>query len=170
MFVSVCLSVSLSLCLAVSLSLCLSLSVSLYISLPPSISLCCQVVQYESGLALHGGEDGLDVIRDILRLTPPLLSPPPSGAGARRLLLWMEVSHTHPHRIEELVQGDPGTSTCTGTSTSTSCDDSGAESGGAESSGGGGAPRFEFSGGFSDLYGQPRFVKLALARPPARRS
>ena len=123
-------------------------------------------------MALHGGTDGLDVVRDILRLTPSLLSnnnnnndhsrnsnkPNNSGTcgGEDRCgdgavdvsskLLWMEVSHTHPQRIEHIVESR------------LLCNSGGG--GGSSSSSSSGS--YVFSGGFNDLFGQPRFVKLEL--------
>lgn len=148
--------------------------------------MCVQVLQFESGLALHGGKDGLDVVRDILRLTPPLLS----TGGIRRpgigtksdidrnnksvsiadtdnnswhsdsvqsdkdAVLWMEVSHTHPQKIEQIVKNClllnvEGSQRVNSSSNLEHCTDAT-------------FPYYVFAKGVSDLYGQPRFVKLQL--------
>jgi methylase of polypeptide subunit release factors len=107
------------------------------------------VVAFESNLALHGGVDGLNVVRDIVRLTPPLLassyrnycSPQQGLSQLADGMLWMEVSHTHPQQIEELVRVQN------------------AQCGGAP---GNKTSYFEFVDGLRDLYGQPRFVKLVV--------
>ena len=57
-----------------------------------------EVKDYEDHRALHGGDDGLDLVRHILRQGPALLRPD----GPREL--WMEVARRHPKAIQELVE------------------------------------------------------------------
>lgn len=72
---------------------------SCIISNPPYIpsadlqGLSPEVIDYESHLALDGGWDGLDIVKEILQFAPTLLSP--TGT----LKIWLEVSHTHPQLI-----------------------------------------------------------------------
>ena len=101
-----------------------------------------EVKQYEDHCALHGGEDGLDLIRTILQLGPSLLS----REGPREL--WMEVARRHPKDIEELVKeqqmwNDANSSNNNGNN-------------------GKSTPHFEFVEGMSDLSGNPRFVRLRV--------
>lgn len=58
-------------------------------TLPPDIA------AHEDSVALDGGEDGLDVIREIVRRCPRLLK----KGGARQL--WMEVDTSHPEAIQQ---------------------------------------------------------------------
>lgn len=73
------------------------------VSNPPYIpsvdipSLEPEVAQYESLLALDGGLDGLDIIKEILLHAPRLLS----RGGTRNV--WLEVSESHPDRIIGLL-------------------------------------------------------------------
>lgn len=57
-----------------------------------------EVVKFEDSVALDGGEDGLDMVRDLILNTQKLLNP----TGTREL--WIEVSDTHPSVIEEWMQ------------------------------------------------------------------
>uniref|UniRef100_A0A7S3AAT4 Peptide chain release factor N(5)-glutamine methyltransferase n=1 Tax=Rhodosorus marinus TaxID=101924 RepID=A0A7S3AAT4_9RHOD len=57
-----------------------------------------EVKDHEDTNALHGGIDGMDVIRCILRRTSQLLKP---GGD-----LWLEVDPSHPERIEALCRND----------------------------------------------------------------
>lgn len=58
-----------------------------------------EVFQYESHVALNGGEqNGLEIIRDILLYSSPYLS----DKGTKEL--WMEVHMTHPQLIEKSYQ------------------------------------------------------------------
>mmetsp|Transcript_29726 Transcript_29726/g.55090 ORF Transcript_29726/g.55090 Transcript_29726/m.55090 type:complete len:385 (+) Transcript_29726:99-1253(+) len=132
----------------------------LIVSNPPYIpslelqSLEPEVVQFESHLALHGGADGLSVIADILRLTPPLLTaplPPPGSEsacppGGQQGLLWLEVSHTHPREIERLVEAGVFRGSGSDSSSRSPCSS------------------YEFLESHTDLFEQPRFVKLAAVR------
>lgn len=52
------------------------------------------VADHEDGVALDGGEDGLDVVRDIVGRCPRLLR----SGGPRQL--WMEVDTSHPEVIQ----------------------------------------------------------------------
>jgi len=71
------------------------------VSNPPYISeselkdLQPEIIGHEDPRALCGGTDGLDVVRDILRLATRLVR---SGA------VWLEVDSTHPATIERLVE------------------------------------------------------------------
>lgn len=56
-----------------------------------------EVLNYESNLALDGGEDGLDIVRSILLLAPRLLHP------EGKLKIWLEVAEQHPSLIAKLV-------------------------------------------------------------------
>jgi release factor glutamine methyltransferase len=77
------------------------------ISNPPYIpsdemqSLQTEVGQYEDHRALHGGEDGLDIIRDIITHGHTLLN----RAGSNEI--WLEVARQHPGVICEWVRSDP---------------------------------------------------------------
>lgn len=128
------------------------------------------MIEYESDLALHGGRDGLDVIRDILRLTPALLSDNCGDDGdSEGGVLWMEVSHTHPRLIENIVRsGDlssSGADQDIGHGESDWNDGENASSSSSSSSSsscGAGGPHFEFTASSDDVYGQPRFVRLTV--------
>ena len=146
------------------------------------------MVQFESELALHGGADGLSVVRDTLCLTPPLLARSSTGSGRSSgssgssgsstgssgvaplaqptaPLLWMEVSHAHPRVIEQLVRAGA----FRGSDSSRGNSGSGGSGSRAESEAAvAAAPapleeqwQYEFREGLADLFGQPRFVKLA---------
>lgn len=71
------------------------------VSNPPYIprldmeTLSSDVVSYESDQALCGGEDGLDVVRVILKKLPSLLR---KGGSC-----WMEVDPTHPNIIRDML-------------------------------------------------------------------
>ena len=58
-----------------------------------------EVVEHESPTALCGGNDGLDIIRQIIIKLPTLC---PSGA-----VCWMEVDPSHPSMLEALLQDHP---------------------------------------------------------------
>jgi release factor glutamine methyltransferase len=72
------------------------------VSNPPYIpqadmsTLSQDVIQYESGNALCGGVDGLDVVRVIVKKLPSWCN---SGA-----VCWMEVDPTHPSMIKEWLE------------------------------------------------------------------
>jgi release factor glutamine methyltransferase len=57
-----------------------------------------EVVKFEDSLALDGGLDGLDMVRDLILNSWGLLNP----LGSREL--WIEVSNTHPAVIEKWMQ------------------------------------------------------------------
>ncbi|CAM9262319.1 unnamed protein product, partial [Ectocarpus fasciculatus] len=64
-----------------------------YIPTQEMADLSPEVINYESELALHGGEDGLDIVKDILLLGPRLLHP----QGSRTM--WLEAADSHPEVI-----------------------------------------------------------------------
>lgn len=76
------------------------------VSNPPYIpkrdmpTLSDDVAKYESNEALCGGEDGMDVIRDILRRAHKW-----SRSGT---IIWMEVDPTHPKLIQEWLEEEEG--------------------------------------------------------------
>lgn len=57
-----------------------------------------EVVKFEDSVALDGGLDGLDMVRDLILNSWVLLNP----MGSREL--WIEVSNTHPAAIEQWMQ------------------------------------------------------------------
>ena len=61
-----------------------------------------EVKEYEDHRALHGGNDGLDLVRKVLKDGPALLR----SDGPKEL--WMEVARQHPKAIEELVEQENG--------------------------------------------------------------
>ena len=75
---------------------------SMVVSNPPYIPRCDMatleenVVNFEHDSGLCGGEDGLDVVREIIRKLPSLCL---SGASC-----WMEVDPSHPAMIKELLR------------------------------------------------------------------
>ena len=79
----------------------------LIISNPPYIptdemgSLQVEVGSYEDHGALHGGRDGMDVIRDIITCGHTLLNE--SGSNE----IWLEVARQHPVRVCDWVTNDP---------------------------------------------------------------
>ena len=52
-----------------------------------------EIKEFEDAVALDGGADGLDIVRDLMYLSPLLMNP----AGSREL--WLEVSESHPAMI-----------------------------------------------------------------------
>ncbi|CAM9612812.1 unnamed protein product [Choristocarpus tenellus] len=60
------------------------------------------VVNYEARGALHGGEDGLDIVRDIILRCPCLLR----SGGPREL--WMEVDESHPSLLKKWLEKEEG--------------------------------------------------------------
>lgn len=54
-----------------------------------------EVSRYEDMGALHGGLDGLDVVKRILCLSPGLLKPDGS--------VWLEVDISHPQQINQWI-------------------------------------------------------------------
>jgi release factor glutamine methyltransferase len=81
------------------------------VSNPPYIpskdmqDLTTDVVGYESRNALCGGDDGLDVIRDIIHRLPEWLSSPSGFNPIRKQLryCWMEVDDSHPAVLAHLL-------------------------------------------------------------------
>jgi release factor glutamine methyltransferase len=85
-------------------------SVDIIVSNPPYIpaeemaGLQPEVRLFEDERALCGGEDGLDVVREIVQKGPGLLR-----KGSKNIReIWMEVSHSHPHRIVSQVRDPDG--------------------------------------------------------------
>jgi release factor glutamine methyltransferase len=103
-----------------------------YIPRADMAGLAADVVGYEADEALCGGEDGLDVVRAIVRRLPDWAA----GGGCT---CWMEVDTSHPALIERWLGG-------------------GATGDGAE----GGATGVHFCEGVRDLCGRDRFVKLRV--------
>lgn len=102
--------------------------------LPPDVA------DHEDSVALDGGEDGLDVVRDIVRRCPRLLR----RGGARQL--WMEVDTSHPEAMQRwlgLVVGGERVQECRTQ----------------------GVTKFEW---MSDLSQRPRFVRLTFAEEERR--
>lgn len=77
-----------------------------YIPSPHLLDLQAEVRDFEDPAALDGGGDGLAMVREILRWSPPLLS----AEGTREV--WMEVHHSHPailaREAEEAVRSGTG--------------------------------------------------------------
>lgn len=98
-------------------------------ALPPDVA------DHEDSVALDGGEDGLDVVRDIVRRCPRLLR----RGGPREL--WMEVDTSHPEAMQRwlgLAVGGGAVQECAAH----------------------GVTRFEW---MSDMSQRPRFVRLTFA-------
>eukprot|EP01041_Mallomonas_annulata_P004035 gene4035-8033_t len=78
----------------------------LIVSNPPYIptnemeTLDLEVRLYEDKLALDGGIDGLDIVREIIELSPNLLR----SDGPREV--WMEVSSSHPEHLQRCIDRD----------------------------------------------------------------
>ncbi|XP_074644748.1 MTRF1L release factor glutamine methyltransferase-like [Tubulanus polymorphus] len=77
-------------------------SFDLIVSNPPYIPtadmqhLPDEISKFEDSAALHGGSDGLDVVRNILKFSSELLKP--NG------VLWMELDRTHPSQIQHVLR------------------------------------------------------------------
>jgi len=77
------------------------------VSNPPYIpsydmeSLSSDVVDFESELALCGGTDGMDVIRDIVRRLPEWTKFHLNNEYSQHTVCWMEVDTSHPKLIQE---------------------------------------------------------------------
>lgn len=71
-----------------------------YIPLKDMALLQPEISRYEDEHALCGGPDGLDVVKDILRVSPMLLKP------TRRSSVWLEVDISHPTLIDEWISGN----------------------------------------------------------------
>ncbi|CAM9182574.1 unnamed protein product, partial [Laminaria digitata] len=98
-------------------------------ALPPDVA------DHEDSVALDGGQDGLDVVRDIVRRCPRLLR----RGGPREL--WMEVDTSHPEAMQRwlgLAVGGAAVQECAAH----------------------GVTRFEW---MSDMSQRPRFVRLTFA-------
>lgn len=102
--------------------------------LPPDVA------KHEDALALDGGEDGLDIVRQIVERCPRLLK----KSGPRQL--WMEVDTTHPEAMKRWL-GLAGCDRETGRGEVHECQSQG-------------VTRFEWR---VDLSQRPRFVRLTFA-------
>ena len=65
-----------------------------------------EVKEFEDERALHGGVDGLDIVKQILIHAHKLLSP----NGSREV--WLEVSHLHPSAIKRWVEEEEEGKAC----------------------------------------------------------
>jgi release factor glutamine methyltransferase len=70
-----------------------------YIPQADMATLSEDVSNFESHTALCGGNDGLDVVRAIIKKLPEWME---SGCSC-----WMEVDPTHPGMLQELLMDDP---------------------------------------------------------------
>lgn len=124
----------------------------LIVSNPPYIpsadlaNLQPEIRQFEDAVALDGGVDGLDIVRDLIYLAPILLSP----TGTREL--WLEVSEAHPAMVEAWLQ-------------SSFAEDKKAFYDKWVSEGNPEIPNWDdymptFLSGIIDLVGNPRFIRL----------
>ena len=104
-----------------------------YIPRADMATLSSDVVEYESNHALCGGEDGLDVVRDIVKRLPEWCS----DDGC---VCWMEVDTSHPILVGEWL-GEEGRSSESGRRTK----------------------KVQFVQGAKDLCGRDRFVKLRIS-------
>ncbi len=102
------------------------------------------VVGYEDYGALCGGDDGMDVIRDIVKRLPEWCYRESEGDGTYvgDAICWMEVDTSHPMLMSEWL---------TPTSDDQSYDMAGKHFGGVE-----------YVEGLSDIFGLDRFVKLKI--------
>lgn len=122
------------------------------VSNPPYIptrdmeSLPRDVADHEDSVALDGGEDGLDVVRDIVRLCPRLLR----KGGPRQL--WMEVDTSHPEAMQRWLGLEVGL---------------GEGAGGSQECRAQGVAKFEW---MRDMSQRPRFVRLTFAEEGERES
>ena len=69
-----------------------------YIPAADMATLAPEVVAHEDEAALVGGDDGLDIVREVLRAAPHLLKPD----GPRTI--WLEIDPSHPPLIDEWLQ------------------------------------------------------------------
>ncbi|CBN79402.1 similar to HemK methyltransferase family member 1 isoform 1 [Ectocarpus siliculosus] len=104
------------------------------------------VADHEDSVALDGGEDGLDVVRDIVRLCPRLLR----KGGPRQL--WMEVDTSHPEAMQRWLGLEVGL---------------GEGAGGSQECRARGVAKFEW---MRDMSQRPRFVRLTFAEQDERES
>lgn len=93
------------------------------------------VAEHEDSVALDGGDDGLDVVREIIQRCPRLLR----RGGPRQL--WMEVDTSHPEAMQRWLGLDVGMR-------------------GAQACDAQGVTRFDW---MCDLSQRPRFVRLTFA-------
>ncbi|KAJ7377588.1 HemK methyltransferase member 1 [Desmophyllum pertusum] len=56
-----------------------------------------EISRHEDAQALYGGRDGLDVVKDILRVSPAILKP------NRLSSVWLEVDISHPELIDQWI-------------------------------------------------------------------
>lgn len=127
------------------------LSFDFIVSNPPYIpqrdmaDLPADVAKHEDNAALNGGEDGLDVVREIVRRSPRLLR----RGGPRQL--WMEVDTSHPRVMQNWLGLGLGVDGVLG---------KGTEQQGDKQNGLHGVTTFEWR---SDMFRRPRFVRLTFA-------
>jgi len=105
-----------------------------------------EIRQFEDAVALDGGADGLDIVRDLIYFAPVLLSP----SGTREL--WLEVSEAHPAKVEAWLK-------------SSFVEDKSAFYEKWLSEGNPEIPNWNeftptFVSGITDLVGNPRFIRL----------
>ena len=117
------------------------------VSNPPYIpkqdmqDLSTDVIEYESHDALCGGDDGLNVVRDIVNRLPEWMSSSPStGTDQQRekgetRYCWMEVDDSHPRMMEQWLASGSKESIRLGV---------------------------EYCSGYKDFCGRDRFVKLKV--------
>jgi len=108
-----------------------------YIPAADMLQLDPEVRDFEDHVALDGGEDGLDIVWEILRAAPLLLSP---GAS-----IWLEVDESHPQLLRRIFSA-------TGSSPPAP--------GGRDRRE---VPGVEFVDGLDDMFGRPRFVHFRLS-------
>lgn len=127
------------------------------VSNPPYIprrdmaDLPADVAEHEDSVALDGGEDGLDIVRQLVRRCPHLLK----RGGPRQL--WMEVDTSHPKAMQYWLGSE---AQAEAPSECARQDGQGQECGGSH-----GVTRFEWR---RDLSRRPRFVRLTFAEEGAR--
>lgn len=73
-----------------------------YIPRKDMLDLPLDVAEHEDSVALDGGEDGLDVVREIIKRSPRLLK----KGGPRQL--WMEVDTSHPEAMQAWLASGSG--------------------------------------------------------------
>ena len=108
-----------------------------YIPAADLLQLDPEVRDFEDHVALDGGEDGLDIVWEILRAAPLLLSP---GAS-----IWLEVDESHPQLLRSIFSATDG---------------SPPPAGGRDRRE---VLGVEFVEGLDDMFGRPRFVHFRCA-------
>jgi len=108
-----------------------------YIPSSEMVTLQSEVRLYEDHGALHGGVDGLDIVRQIIRHGPCLFA---KDVHQDRCDIWLEVSESHPEVVKAAL-GDEG-------------DAPNADK-----------ELYAYVEALNDLSGNPRFVRLRRAAP-----